>query len=134
MLVLLSTSAWANDWKTALPPSEKVAEYLQEISVNVKAGYTAGYTEGSGVVKTRPIGGKQVNFVWTAAHLLDGLRQVREVIDPKTGTKRQFVSFKDAQVVKELVEDGRRGSELKMDAAVTALDDVTNAGATRLEK
>ena len=100
--------------QSALPPLAEVPNYLQDISVTIKAGTT----EGSGVVKTRDVDGKSVNFVWTAAHVVDGLRQTEEVIDPKTGTKRVKVTFKDAAVVKELIEDGRRVGELKMDAIV----------------
>lgn len=98
----------------ALPPQHEVPAYLQDISVTIKAGSS----EGSGVVKTRQLDGKSVNFVWTAAHVVDGLRQTEEVVDPKTGTKRVKVTFQDAAVVKELIEDGRRVGELKMDAVV----------------
>lgn len=111
-------SAKKVEWKELLPPKAEVANYMQEISVTIKA---LG-SEGSGVVKTRnmKIDNKEVkiNFVWTAAHVVDGLRRVEEVIDPRTGTKRQVVQFKDAEVVKELVENGRRVGELKMDAEV----------------
>lgn len=96
------------------PPPSKVADHLQEISVTIKAASS----EGSGVVKTRQIDGKAVNFVLTAAHVVDGLRRSEEIVDPRTGTKRVKVTFSDASVVKELVEEGRRVGELKMDAAV----------------
>jgi hypothetical protein len=111
---LLAAVSRADDWRAKLPPKEKVADYLQAISLNVKARDV----EGSGVVKTREINGKQINFVWTAAHVVEELRSVREVIDPRTGTRREKVSFADAQVLKELVEGGRRVGELKMDAEV----------------
>lgn len=97
-----------------LPPADKVPDYLQEISVTIKADNA----EGSGVVKTRVIDGKAVNFVWTAAHVVDGLRSTEEVVDPKTGTKRIKVSFRDPGIVKELVEEGRRVGDLRMDATV----------------
>jgi len=97
-----------------LPPADKVAEYLQAISVTIKAGGA----EGSGTIKMRVIDGKPVSFIWTAAHVVDGLRTTKEIIDPKTGTKRTVVSFKDAEIVREAVEDGRRVGESKMDASV----------------
>lgn len=111
MLVLACSVCAAAD---ALPKAGDVPSYLQDISVTIKAGTS----EGSGVVKTRDVEGKSVNFVWTAAHVVDGLRQTEEVVDPKTGTKRIKVTFSDAAVVKELVEGGRRVGELKMDAFV----------------
>lgn len=126
------------DWKKELPPKDKVASYLQDISVTIKASAGYGGSEGSGVVKTRAmtIDGEEVkvNFVWTAAHVVDGLRKVREVIDPKTGTKRQVVEFKDAQVVKELVENGRRVGELKMDATVIRFNEEQDLAILRIRK
>jgi hypothetical protein len=122
------------DWKTQLPDKTKVAAYLQDISVTIKTGFS----EGSGVVKTRTVrvDGKDVkiNFVWTAAHVVDGLRTIKEVIDPKTGTKRQLVEFKDAQVVKELVENGRRVGELKMDATVIRFNKEEDLAILRIRK
>lgn len=112
LVVLFASAALAQ--APALPSGPEVPSYLQDISVTIKADNS----EGSGVVKTREIGGKAVNFVWTAAHVVDGLRQTEEVIDPKTGTRRTKITFKDAAVVKELIEDGRRVGELKMDATV----------------
>ena len=94
-----------------------VAEHLQNISVTIKAEDGYSRSEGSGVLITRETGGKKVTFVWTAAHVVDNLRSVREVVDEK-GTTRKLVEFKDAQIVKELVESGRRVGEIKMDAKI----------------
>jgi len=100
-----------------LAADRKVAEHLQDISVTIKS--ESGYTksEGSGVLIIRNIEGQKITFVWTAAHVVDNLRTVREVID-EDGRPRKVVEFKDAQIVKELVEAGRRVGEIKMDAAV----------------
>jgi S1-C subfamily serine protease len=67
----------------------------------------------------------KVNFVWTCAHLVDGLRSTRTVIDGN-GKNKTVIEFKDAQVVKELVEDGRKVGELKMDAKVILYSDATD--------
>ena len=81
-------------------------------------------SQGRGVIKTRRMvlraGEKpvRVNFVWTAAHVVAGLRSVEKVIDAKTGTERQVVRFRDAAIVQELVQDGRRVGELRMAARV----------------
>jgi hypothetical protein len=111
----------------------KLYQHLQDVSVTVK---TSG-GEGSGVIVTRvvplttlPPGhlGKpltvKVNFVWTAAHVVDGLRSVRKVI--KDGQSRKIIEFKDAQIVQELVEDGRRVGEMKMEAKVIKYSDSEN--------
>lgn len=90
-----------------------VAQDLQDVSVTIKAGYA----EGSGVIKTRTVEGKKINFVWTAAHVVDDLRRVKTVITAD-GTERKIVSFDDCSLVKELTEKGRKVGELKMDAQV----------------
>ena len=96
---------------------EELYKKLQDISVTVKSGYS----EGSGVIITRevrvgPNKTEKINFVWTAGHVIDNLRSVRTII--KEGQPIKVVEFKDAQIVKELIENGRRVGELKMDAKV----------------
>jgi hypothetical protein len=117
MLVILCTPAWGSD--------NGLYQHLQDVSVTVKS--FAG--EGSGVIITREVqtsNGKRekVNFVWTAAHVVDGLRSVRTVI--KDGRATKVVEFKDAQIVKELVQNGRRVGELKMEAKVIKYSDADN--------
>jgi len=94
-----------------------VANHLQDISVTIKAEDNYQKSEGSGVLVVRKIGGEDVTFVWTAAHVVDNLRNVRNIVDEK-GNSRKLVEFKDAQIVKELVESGRRVGEIKMDASI----------------
>lgn len=106
-------------------PNKELYQHLQDVSVTVKS--SAG--EGSGVIVTREVtnsNGKKekVNFVWTAAHVVDGLRSVRVVI--KDGKPTTIVEFKDAQIVKELVENGRRVGEIKMEAKVIKYSDSEN--------
>ena len=113
MIIALATQAFAG---------EELYKKLQEISVTVKSGFG----EGSGVIVTREVkteGNKteKINFVWTAGHVIDNLRSVRSVI--VDGQPRKIVEFKDAQIVKELVENGRRVGELKMDAKVIKYSD-----------
>ena len=94
---------------------------LQDVSVTVKAGRS----EGSGVIITREVSvgdsKEKINFVWTAAHVVASLRSVRNTIEG--GTPKKVVEFKDAQIVKELVEKGRRVGEIKMDAKVIKYSD-----------
>jgi hypothetical protein len=109
---------------------KEVSELLQDISVTVKSG--GG--EGSGIIITRTIptalnptgkpGTVKVNFIWTAAHVIDNLRSVRTVI--KDGKTIKIVEFKDAQIVQELVENGRRVGEVKMEAKVIKYSDSEN--------
>jgi len=122
------------NWKKLLPDKEGVAQYLQDISVTVNVGMG----EGSGVVKTVTMkkNGQdvKVNFVWTAAHVVDTLRSVETVIDPQTGTERVVVKFDDAHIVKELVEDGRRVGELKMLAEVIRYSEKEDLALLRIRK
>lgn len=113
---------------TSLLYSNDLVNHLQEISVTVKAGGS----EGSGVIVTRELlvkkdgdVKKKVNFVWTAGHVVDGLRSVRTVIDSK-GVEKKIIEFKEAQIVKELTEEGRKVGELKMDAVVIKYSDADN--------
>lgn len=127
----------AKDWRSQLPSrAEDVAQYLQDISVTIKSN--GG--EGSGVVKTVMIKDTsakkegKINFVWTAAHVVDSLRTVDTIIDPTTGTERQVVKFKDAEVVKELVEEGRRVGELKMAAEIVRFSKLEDLAVLRIRK
>lgn len=102
-----------------------VAGYLQAISVTIKASGS----EGSGVLFNREImvAGKpqKINFVWTAAHVIDNLRSVRTIIAANTGTDKKLVEFKDPDIVRELVEHGRRVGEIKMATKVLKYSEAT---------
>ena len=117
-LFLIFTTVVADD---SVRKTREVATYLQNISVTIKAQSGYSKSEGSGVLITREIDGHVITFVWTAAHVVNNLRNVREVID--AGRPRKLVEFKDAQIVKELVESGRRVGEIKMDASVIKYSD-----------
>lgn len=101
---------------------KSVAEHLQEISVTIRSNNS----EGSGVLFSRKIDGEDITFVWTAGHVVSGLKESREVVDSRTGTKRQQVRFKDAQILKELNQDGRRVGEIVMEAEVIKYSDATD--------
>lgn len=98
--------------------STSMVANLQDLSVTIHADNA----QGSGEIKTR----NGVNFVWTAGHVVSHLRNTRTVVDPKTGTTRTVVEFKDAKVVKELIEDGRAVGRLEMDAEVIRYSDADN--------
>ena len=121
-LLLLTTLLCVSFVSAKEPTRREVANHLQNISVTIKAEGEYRKSEGSGVLVVRKIGGKEVTFVWTAAHVVDILRSVREVVDEK-GASRKIVEFKDPKIVKELVEDGRRVGEIKMDAKVLKYSD-----------
>lgn len=98
---------------------------IQAASVNVKSGYS----EGSGTIITHEVqlekGSKDteiVNFILTAAHVVDDLRSVRTVIT-EDGSERKVIEFKDASIVKEYRQKGRRVGESKMDCKVIAYSD-----------
>ncbi|NJO65779.1 MAG: trypsin-like peptidase domain-containing protein [Richelia sp. RM2_1_2] len=101
---------------------DKIPNYLQDISVTIRSVNS----EGSGVVVTRQIEGKNVNFVWTAGHVVASAREERSVIDPLSGTSKIIVEFKDVSIIKELVEDGRRVGEIKMTASVIRYSEADN--------
>jgi len=102
----------------AAEPSASVPEYLQNISVTVKAGYA----QGSGTLVTRQVGDETVTFVWTAGHVVDGLRTVRKVVNAD-GEMKILVEFKDPQIVAERHQDGRRVGETTLDCKVIKYSD-----------
>ncbi len=93
-----------------------LAQYLQDISVTIRA---AG-GEGSGVLKRTRDG---TTWVWTAGHVVAGLRKTRQVIDSKTGATKTLVEFDDAKVVKLLIENGRTVGRVEVDAEVVRYSD-----------
>jgi hypothetical protein len=99
-------------------PVADVPDYLQQISVTIKSGYS----QGSGTLVVRKIGEDTAAFVWTAAHVVDNLRHVRRVITPDGDTK-VLIEFKDPQIVQELYQNGRRVGETKLDCKVIKYSD-----------
>jgi len=101
---------------------QPISTYLQNISVTIKTDRGSG----SGVIFTRPIssndGEKKVNFVWTAAHVLENIRNVKTVLDSE-GKTLKIPEFKDVQIVKKLIENGTTVGELSMDAIVVKYSD-----------
>lgn len=105
---------------------QDVAQHLQDVSVTINTGSGSG----SGVIITRELKLSptdptvaRVNFVWTAAHVIDSLRVVRTVIDPESGQERKVVEYGPVSVVKELVEDGRKVGETRMEGKVIVYSD-----------
>lgn len=97
-----------------LPDKEDVAQYLQDISVTIRASGS----EGSGVITN--VNGH--NYVWTAAHVVANLRKTRSIIDG-SGSPKVVVEFDDAEVVKILVEDGRAVGQMRFNAEVLRYSD-----------
>jgi S1-C subfamily serine protease len=100
------------------PAVASVPDDLQRVSVTIKAGSA----QGSGTLVTRKIGEDTVTFVWTAAHVVDGLRTTRTVVTPQ-GTPRILVEYRDAEIVQERQQDGRRVGEVKYDCKVVKVSD-----------
>jgi hypothetical protein len=105
---------------TASEQPSVVPAFLQGISVTVKAGQA----QGSGTVVTRidPDTQERLTFVWTAAHVVDGLRNVRKVVE-SDGKTKILVEFKDPRIVAERYQDGRRVGEQTLDCKVIKYSD-----------
>lgn len=123
--MLLTGSAFGAD--------NNIPKYLQKISVTILSSDASG----SGVLFTRKDAtANNVNLVWTAGHVVRGLRSEREVITPD-GNKRTIVEFRDAKIVQQLIEDGRLVGRLEMDAEVlryTDADDGEDLALLRVRK
>jgi len=101
-----------------VPAVAGVPDDLQRVSVTIKAGSA----QGSGTLVTRQIGDDTVTFIWTAAHVVDGLRTTRTVVTPQ-GTPRIVVEYRDAEIVQERQQGGRRVGEVKYDCKVVKVSD-----------
>lgn len=92
--------------------SEELAEKLQNLSVTVHAGGA----QGSGVIVTR--GG--INYILTAAHVVQDLRHVVSFHDDATGGSKKFSKFEIVTVVKEIVKEGKSIGQTEIQAEVVA--------------
>jgi S1-C subfamily serine protease len=108
---------------------EQIGPYLQRITVTIKKGSD----RGSGTVVTRPVEGKSVNWILTAAHVVRDLREVKDVIAPD-GTERKEVRYRDSEVLQELNQDGRTVGEIKLDAKVINVDSRRDIALLRVRK
>lgn len=120
-LLIMSVSICGAAETLVTKERKEVADHLQDISVTIRAEDNYQKSEGSGVLITRKIGDENVTFVWTCGHVVDHLREVRTVI--RQGAPIKIVEFPDIQIIKELVEGGRRVGEIKMDATVVKYSD-----------
>lgn len=120
LTILAATFVSADDPKTVTARTH--AEHLQSVSVTIRSEGEYSNGEGSGVIFTRKdADGNLVNFVWTAAHVIDNLRSTREVV--VNGSSKTLVEFKDPMVVKEIRQGGRTVGRLQMDAEVLKYSD-----------
>ena len=96
---------------------QSTAEHLQNVSVTIRSEGAFSAGEGSGVIFTRKNSeGDLVNFVWTAAHVVDNMRLTKRIL--VNGTYKTIVHFKDPVVIKEIRQNGRTVGRLQMDAEV----------------
>ena len=100
-----------------LPRPRVTAEHLQNVSVTIRSEGQFSTGEGSGVIFTRKDPeGNLVNFVWTAAHVVDNMRLTKRIL--VDGIYKTIVHFKDPVIIKEIRQDGRTVGRLQMDAEV----------------
>lgn len=116
-LTFLAVTLLAIGSRPACASDPKVVQHLQAISCTISAEAGFGTAQGSGVIKTRVRGGEIINFVWTAGHVVEGLRKTKVIVD-KSGVSRTLVEFNDAKIIKTLVEDGRSVGKLEIFAQV----------------
>ena len=110
-ILLLATTVSA-----APVTNQDVIDNLQSVSVTVSVD---GRGRGSGTLFTREVEpGVFKSFVWTAGHVIEDLRYERSVIDKETGAKRIVVGFKDCQIYKETIQDGRKVEQRYLDCRV----------------
>ena len=109
--LLLAGASFAQEVK------KSTADYLQDVSVTIVSAGKFSRGEGSGIIFSRKDkDDNTINFVWTAAHVIDNLRQERKVI--VDGAPKTLVEFKDAKIVKVIRQKGRTVGRLELAAEV----------------
>jgi len=103
---------------TVAPAVASVPDDLQNVSVTIKSGNA----QGSGNLVTRKVGEDTLTFIWTAAHVVENLRTTRTVVTAQ-GTPRILVEYRDAEIVQERQQNGRRVGEVKFDCKVVKVSD-----------
>jgi len=116
--VLLTSSVFGED----------LVNHLQDISVTVMVESPFQKGSGSGVIITRGVKPTatsnetvKTNFVLTAGHVVDILRTVRTVVED--GKEKKIVEFDTMSIVKDLVENGRKVGETRMQGRVLKYSD-----------
>lgn len=92
----------------------KIPAHLQKNCVTVRSDNSSG----SGAVIVRKVDGVNIAFVWTAYHVIDGLREVKTVLN--NGTEKKVVSYRDAQIVQQLISNGATDGEVKLYCKILA--------------
>jgi len=129
VLLLLSLTLGA----APLPADEAIGPMLQRTSVNVYCSTSyGGGAQGSGTIFLTQVDGQPAAFIITANHVVDGLREVHKAII--SGSSKQVVSYRDAQVIQEQVEEGRTVGEIKYDAKVINVDTRRDIALLRVRK
>lgn len=111
MVLLLATSVSA-----APVTNQDTIDNLLSVSVTVSVD---GRGFGSGTLFTREVKpGVYKSYVWTAGHVIADLRYERTVVDLETGSERIIIGFKDCQIYKETIQDGRKVEQRYLDCRV----------------
>ena len=114
---LISAGETPKDSKPNRVAAKSIAEHLQNVSVTIRSEGAFSAGEGSGVIFTREDSkGNLVNFVWTAAHVVDNMRLTKRIL--VDGTYKTIVHFRDPIIIKEIRQNGRTVGRLQMDAEV----------------
>ncbi|MGB9619156.1 MAG: trypsin-like peptidase domain-containing protein [Armatimonadota bacterium] len=109
--------------------AQSVGKRLQAVSVNVRARGA----EGSGSLFVVDIEGKTTNWVLTAYHVVEGLRTVSSVVGPD-GQERKRVTYYDAQILQEQVQDGRVVGTVTYDAKIVCVSARYDLAVLRVRK
>lgn len=101
---------------------QEIVDHLQSVAVTIRAESDYSRSEGSGICKTVNFGGTQRTVIVTAAHVVDSLMEKKETVgkDGKPATK---ITFKDASILRRIVEGGREVGEMKLNARIIAFSE-----------
>lgn len=122
----------AGSFSYAGPDDTSIPELLDEISVTIKAGTDLFGSEGSGTIIKREVEGESVTFVWTAAHVVNGLKTTKTVM--VDGVKKEVVHFNPLYILKDLYEDNELIGHVKLRAVVVKFSEEQDLALLRVLK
>lgn len=105
-----------------LIPSSNIDSALHDPCVMISFKNEAGSAYGSGVSFIN----SDTEFVWTAAHVIQGCEKIESVVDPQSGETKVIPSYSNVRIIKFLYNDLEKVGEKIVFAEVIRYSDCFN--------
>jgi len=105
-----------------VPANSSAPNDLDEPCVMISYTTAAGSVYGSGVSFIND----DIEFVWTAGHVVESAEKIETIVDPQTGESKVISSFDNVKVIKYIYNDEEKVGELIVFAEVIRYSDAVN--------